>query len=110
MELLTHLFVGVLVEGVAVQIGATVSHTVGQKLNLKTSNDINRDWYGSGVCWIVSNTNCSDIFALEVMFVGQLVYPALIPALIAALLQVRLSFLRFKNFKCLFPMHLLFIL
>ncbi|MDZ5503566.1 chloride channel protein [Enterococcus cecorum] len=99
---LTHLFGGSAGrEGVAVQIGATVSHTVGQKLNLKKhQTTLIVIGMAAGFAGLFQTPIAATFFALEVMFVGQLVYPALIPALIAAFIASGTShFLGLEKFQ-----------
>ncbi|MCJ0588341.1 chloride channel protein, partial [Enterococcus cecorum] len=87
--------------GVAVQIGATVSHTVGQKLNLKKhQTTLIVIGMAAGFAGLFQTPIAATFFALEVMFVGQLVYPALIPALIAAFIASGTShFLGLEKFQ-----------
>ena len=64
---ITHLFGGSAGrEGVAVQIGATVAHNIGRKIDIENSGRIffnNRN--GRRFCWIISNAYCSCIFCIR---------------------------------------------
>ena len=99
---LTHLFGGSAGrEGVAVQIGATISHTVGSRLHLKKhQTTLIVIGMAAGFAGLFQTPIAATFFALEVMVAGQLVYPALIPSLIAAFIASWTShFLGLEKFQ-----------
>ena len=106
---LTHLFGGSAGrEGVAVQIGATVfTYSRSEIKSEKTSTTLIVIGMAAGFAGLFQTPIAATFFALEVMFVGQLVYPALIPALIAAFIASGTShFLRSRKissvcFRCI---------
>ncbi len=83
---ITHLFGGSAGrEGVAVQIGAAISHTAGKKLGVKN----NARLYlligmAAGFAGLFQTPLAAVFFALEVMVTGSLWYEALLPCLAAA--------------------------
>ena len=85
---ITHLFGGSAGrEGVAVQIGATVSHWIGRKLPFKhPGNTFLRIGMAAGFAGLFRTPLAATVFALEVLVAGRLEYRALLPALIASLI------------------------
>lgn len=83
---ITHLFGGSAGrEGVAVQIGATVSHTLSKKINIKNSKKIFIiTGMAAGFAGLFQTPIAAVLFALEVLVAGALEYNALFSALIAA--------------------------
>lgn len=83
----THLFGGSAGrEGVAVQIGATVSHWIGRKLPFKhPGNTFLLIGMAAGFSGLFRTPLAATVFALEVLVAGRLEYRALFPALIASL-------------------------
>ena len=84
---MTHLFGGSAGrEGVAVQIGATVSHWIGRKLPFKhPGNTFLLIGMAAGFSGLFRTPLAATVFALEVLVAGRLEYRALLPALIASL-------------------------
>lgn len=83
----THLFGGSAGrEGVAVQIGATISHWIGRKLPFKhPDNTFLLIGMAAGFAGLFRTPLAATVFALEVLVAGRLEYRALFPALIASL-------------------------
>lgn len=83
----THLFGGSAGrEGVAVQIGATVSHWIGRKLPFKhPGNTFLLIGMAAGFAGLFRTPLAATVFALEVLVAGRLEYRALFPTLIASL-------------------------
>lgn len=83
----THLFGGSAGrEGVAVQIGATVSHWIGRKLPFKhPGNTFLLIGMAAGFAGLFRTPLAATVFALEVLVAGRLEHRALFPALIASL-------------------------
>lgn len=83
----THLFGGSAGrEGVAVQIGATVSHWIGRNLPFKhPGNTFLLIGMAAGFAGLFRTPLAATVFALEVLVAGRLEYRALFPALIASL-------------------------
>lgn len=83
----THLFGGSAGrEGVAVQIGATVSHWIGRKLPFKhPGSTFLLIGMAAGFAGLFRTPLAATVFALEVLVAGRLEYRALFPALIASL-------------------------
>lgn len=83
----THLFGGSAGrEGVAVQIGATISHWIGRKLPFKhPGNTFLLIGMAAGFAGLFRTPLAATVFALEVLVAGRLEYRALFPALIASL-------------------------
>ncbi|EHI70618.1 chloride channel protein [Streptococcus ictaluri] len=83
---LTHLFgASAGREGVAVQIGATVSHYVKRFTGLKEhSHTFLVMGMAAGFAGLFQTPMTGVVFALEVLLLGQLSYSALVPSLIAA--------------------------
>ncbi|HJF20318.1 MAG TPA: chloride channel protein [Enterococcus columbae] len=99
---LTHLFGGSAGrEGVAVQIGATVAHTVGNRLNLvKFQTLLIVIGMAAGFAGLFQTPIAATFFALEVMIAGKFIYLALIPALIASYVASTTShFLGLEKFQ-----------
>ncbi|EOT44615.1 chloride channel protein [Enterococcus columbae] len=99
---LTHLFGGSAGrEGVAVQIGATVAHTLGNKLNLmKFQTLLIVIGMAAGFAGLFQTPIAATFFALEVMIAGKFIYPALIPALVASFVASTTShFLGLEKFQ-----------
>lgn len=82
----THLFGGSAGrEGVAVQIGATVAHTIGRRLNLRDNGRVMLiTGMAAGFAGLFQTPLAATFFALEVLVAGALLYEALLPALVAA--------------------------
>lgn len=83
---ITHLFGGsVGREGVAVQLGATISNWLGRKLRLeKHSSSLIVVGMAAGFAGLFGTPIAATFFAMEVLVVGKLKHEALLPALIAA--------------------------
>lgn len=83
---ITHLFGGSAGrEGVAVQIGATVSHSVGRFIPIKNAGRIFLiTGMAAGFAGLFGTPLAAVCFALEVMVVGSIAYEAIFPALIGA--------------------------
>ena len=90
---LTHLFGGSAGrEGVAVQIGATVSHWFGKLIPLKNSSRIFLvTGMAAGFAGLFQIPLAATFFAIEVLVVGELAFSALLPALIASLVASQTS-------------------
>ena len=84
---ITHLFGGSAGrEGVAVQIGATVSHWIGRKLPFKhPGNTFLLIGMAAGFAGLFRTPLAATVFALEVLVAGRLEYRVLLPALLASL-------------------------
>lgn len=73
-------------EGVAVQIGATVSHWIGCRLPLRNpGNTFLVVGMAAGFAGLFRTPLAATFFALEVLVAGRLEYHALVPALVASL-------------------------
>lgn len=83
---ITHLFGGSAGrEGVAVQIGGAVSHTIGRKINIKNSKKILLlTGMAAGFGGLFQTPIAALFFALEILTVGTIEYAALLPALTAS--------------------------
>jgi len=83
---ITHLFGGSAGrEGVAVQIGGTVSHTIGRKVGLKDSSKIFLvAGMAAGFAGLFQTPVAAIFFAMEVFVVGSLEYGALFPSIVAS--------------------------
>ncbi len=83
---LTHLFGGSAGrEGVAVQLGATVAHTIGRKAKMpENSRALLITGMAAGFAGLFQTPLTASFFALEVMISGVLLYEALLPAVMAA--------------------------
>lgn len=83
---ITHLFGGSAGrEGVAVQIGATVSHGIGRKIAIKNTSKIFLiTGMAAGFAGLFETPLAAIFFALEVLVAGELAFEALLPATIAA--------------------------
>ena len=90
---LTHLFGGSAGrEGVAVQIGATVSHWVGRRLNMVSHSRVFLiTGMAAGFSGLLQTPIAACFFALEVLIAGSLQYTALFPAVIAAFVATWVS-------------------
>ncbi len=83
---ITHLFGGSAGrEGVAVQLGATVAHTIGRKLRLpNNSRTLLIAGMAAGFAGLFQTPLAATFFAMEVLVTGTLIYEALLPALAAS--------------------------
>lgn len=83
----THLFGGSAGrEGVAVQIGATVSHWIGQRLPFRDpGNTFLLIGMAAGFAGLFRTPLATTVFAIEVLVAGRIEYRALFPALTASL-------------------------
>lgn len=108
---LTHLFGGSAGrEGVAVQIGATVSHTIGKKFEvISGKTEKNGKIFlimgmAAGFGGLFQTPLAATFFALEVLVVGALFYEAMLPAMSAAFTASFTSHLigNWKNFHVSF--------
>lgn len=83
---ITHLFGGSAGrEGVAVQIGGTVAHTIGRKIGLKDSSKIFLvTGMAAGFAGLFQTPVAAIFFAMEVLTVGSLAYGALFPSIVAS--------------------------
>lgn len=83
---ITHIFGGSAGrEGVAVQIGATVSHYIGSNIKIKDSSKIFLiSGMAAGFSGLFGTPIAASFFALEVLTAGTLNYTALLPVLISA--------------------------
>lgn len=83
---ITHLFGGSAGrEGVAVQIGATVSHTFGRKMHLPDNSRVMLvTGMAAGFAGLFQTPLAATFFAMEVIIAGFLDYEALLPALVAS--------------------------
>lgn len=90
---MTHLFGGSAGrEGVAVQIGATVSHWFGKHVPIKRSSRLFLViGMAAGFSGLFRTPLAATFFAMEVLTVGILEYKALIPALLAAFTSCNVS-------------------
>jgi len=82
----THLFGGSAGrEGVAVQLGATVAHTIGRKMKLPNNSRILLiAGMAAGFSGLFQTPLAATFFAMEVLVAGSLQYEALLPALMAS--------------------------
>ena len=99
---MTHLFGGSAGrEGVAVQIGATVSHTIARKLKMPENGRIMLiTGMAAGFAGLFQTPLTATFFAIEVITAGVLDYEALLPALIASFLASTTSaFLGLEKFS-----------
>lgn len=83
---ITHLFGGSAGrEGVAVQLGATVAHTIARKLTfLSNTRVLLVIGMAAGFAGLFQTPIAATFFALEVLVSGVFLYEALLPALVAA--------------------------
>ena len=83
---ITHLFGGSTGrEGVAVQIGATISHEAGRRLHIKEKTPVMLiTGMAAGFGGLFQTPLAAVFFAMEVIVAGYMEYDALLPALIAA--------------------------
>lgn len=83
---ITHLFGGSAGrEGVAVQIGATLSHEAGRRLHIQENTPVMLiTGMAAGFGGLFQTPLAAVFFAMEVIVAGYLEYDALLPALIAA--------------------------
>ena len=86
---ITHLFGGSAGrEGVAVQIGASLSHNIGKKLGFKTDGRILLvTGMAAGFAGLFQTPITAIFFAMEVITTGIMDYEALLPATVAAFLS-----------------------
>lgn len=80
---ITHLFGGSAGrEGVAVQLGATVAHTIGRKMKLPDNSRVLLiSGMAAGFAGLFQTPLAATFFAMEVLVAGALQYDALLPAL-----------------------------
>lgn len=80
---ITHLFGGSAGrEGVAVQLGATVAHTIGRKMKLPNNSRVLLiAGMAAGFAGLFQTPLAATFFAMEVLVAGSLQYEALLPAL-----------------------------
>ena len=72
-------------EGVAVQIGATISHEAGRRLHIKEKTPVMLiTGMAAGFGGLFQTPLAAVFFAMEVIVAGYMEYDALLPALIAA--------------------------
>lgn len=90
---LTHLFGGSAGrEGVAVQIGATLSHALGRKLNFPENGRIMLViGMAAGFGGLFQTPLSATFFAIEVIVIGKMDYEALLPALASAYIAAFIS-------------------
>lgn len=83
---ITHLFGGSAGrEGVAVQLGATVAHSIGRKIKLpKNSRVLLIAGMAAGFAGLFQTPLAATFFAMEVLVAGSILYEALLPALAAS--------------------------
>lgn len=83
---ITHLFGGSAGrEGVAVQIGGTVAHTISRKISIKNSSKILLvTGMAAGFAGLFQTPMAAIFFAMEVLIAGSLEYSALFPCIIAS--------------------------
>lgn len=101
---ITHLFGGSAGrEGVAVQLGAAISHTIGRYLKLpKNSRVLLVAGMAAGFAGLFQTPIAATFFALEVLVAGSIMYEALLPALAAAFVaSYTSSFLGLEKFAIL---------
>lgn len=84
---LTHLFGGSAGrEGVAVQIGATISHFIGKRIPIKNAPHIFLiTGMAAGFAGLFQTPIAAVFFAIEVIMVGKIEYEVLVPALTASI-------------------------
>jgi len=83
---ITHLFGGSAGrEGVAVQVGATVAHTIGRKMKMPDNSRVLLiAGMAAGFSGLFQTPLAATFFAMEVLIAGSLQYDALLPALMAS--------------------------
>lgn len=83
---ITHLFGGSAGrEGVSVQLGAVVAHTVGRKMKLPNNSRVLLvAGMAAGFAGLFQTPLAATFFAMEVLVTGSLMYEALLPALAAS--------------------------
>lgn len=82
---ITHLFGGSAGrEGVAVQLGATVAHTIGKKLDFLDSRALLVIGMAAGFSGLFQTPLAATFFAMEVLVSGVIMHEVLLPALIAS--------------------------
>lgn len=88
-------------EGVAVQLGATVSHAVGKKLNMPDNSRILLiSGMAAGFAGLFQTPIAATLFAMEVLIAGVIQYETLLPALTAAFVASNTShFLGLEKFS-----------
>lgn len=102
----THLFGGSAGrEGVAVQIGATVSHWIGRRLPFRDpGNTFLLIGMAAGFAGLFRTPLAATVFAIEVLVAGRMEYRALFPALTASLAASMTSgALRLEKFEVALP-------
>lgn len=92
---LTHLFGGSAGrEGVAVQLGATVSHAIGQKLKMPDNSRVLLiTGMAAGFAGLFQTPLAATFFAMEVMVTGLIQYDALLPSVTASFIASTTSHL-----------------
>ena len=90
-------------EGVAVQIGATVSHWIGSKLKIENAAQIMlTTGMAAGFAGLFGTPMAAVAFALEVIHVGKIRYNAILPAVFAAFTAAATSaYLGLEKFEVL---------
>lgn len=90
-------------EGVAVQIGATVSHWIGSKLKIENAAQIMlTTGMAAGFAGLFGTPMAAVAFALEVIHVGKIKYNAILPAVFAAFTAAATSaYLGLEKFEVL---------
>lgn len=99
---ITHLFGGSAGrEGVAVQLGATVSHNIGEKLKIKDEGKILiAVGMAAGFAGLFQTPLAATFFAIEVLVAGSMMYQALLPSLVGAYVaSYTSSFLGLEKFS-----------
>lgn len=114
---ITHLFGGSAGrEGVAVQIGGTVAHSVGKRLRIQNASKILLiTGMAAGFAGLFHTPIAATFFAMELFIAGSVEYSAFIPSVIAAYLASYTSYaFGLEEFgiklNCSFHMNALFIL
>ena len=90
-------------EGVAVQIGATVSHWIGSKLKIENAAQIMlTTGMAAGFAGLFGTPMAAVAFALEVIHIGKIRYNAILPAVFAAFTAAATSaYLGLEKFEVL---------
>lgn len=83
---LSHLFgASVGREGVAVQIGGVIGHTIGKKLSTEEAAKISLiTGMAAGFAGLFQTPIAASFFAIEILMLGKIEYQALMPALVAS--------------------------
>lgn len=89
----THLFGGSAGrEGAAIQIGATLAHSIGKKVKIENASKVLLvSGMAAGFAGLFQTPVAAVFFALEVLVAGALEYEALLPAIIAAFVASQVS-------------------